>query len=97
MEKCLKRINFWRGEDKLKQYLDGLKMSSERQVLTLKLLKNTLHVQPQHQSLVWGATDILERVSWSNASTLNRKGGIGSSIIKGPRLYNTVFDLTEIL
>ena len=43
------------------------------------------------------ATDILERVSWSNASTLNRKGGIGSSIIKGPRLYNTVFDLTEIL
>ena len=45
-------------------------MSSERQVLIPKFLRDTLHVQPQ--KLGWGGlfvTEILERDFWSNAST----------------------------
>ena len=41
----------------------------------LKFLKDTLHVQPQHQKPDWQGfpvTDILERCSWSNASTWQR-------------------------
>ena len=63
LEECLKRTKVWWGKDKkqlllsflkphilctVRQYLDGLRTSSERQVLILKFLRDVLHFQPQH-------------------------------------------------
>ena len=68
LEEYLKRTKFCRGKDKsqifkgllnpiillsVPQYLHGLRMSLERQELVLKFLRDTLHVQPQHQKLGW--------------------------------------------
>lgn len=95
-------------------------MFSERQVLALEFLRNTLHVQPQHQNLGWGTlcdrhfrrsfleqylnlATYLQQRGWiicrkiPKLEALSRKGGIGSSIIKGPGLENTVFDLKDFL
>ena len=60
LEKYLKKPKVWRGKGKsqlllilwsVRQYLDGLRIFSERQVLILKFSRETQQVQPQHQKL----------------------------------------------
>ena len=64
---CKNPIILWT----VRQYLDGLRMSSERQVLNTKIFKEhcTRSVSTSKAGLVWlPVTEILEKGSWNNAS-----------------------------